>query len=87
MPEFRQAERVVLVRRLGSRRDRTLGLSPAEVDDEKKPKDWQPLPEVYQKAREEEQAAALERFRAKQAEHRARLIKLSDGRPTPALAE
>ena len=36
-----------------------------------KPKDWQPLPEVYRKAREEEQAAALERFRVKQAEHRA----------------
>lgn len=52
-----------------------------------KPKDWQPLPEVYHLAREEEQAAALERFRAKQAEQRARLIKLSERRPTPAPAE
>jgi len=34
------------------------------------PKDWEPLPEVYRKAREEEQTAALERFRVKQAEHR-----------------
>ncbi|RUW92058.1 hypothetical protein [Mesorhizobium sp. M7A.F.Ca.US.010.02.1.1] len=49
-----------------------------------KPRDWQPLPEVYRIAREEEQAAALERFRASQAVNRARVLKLSEGRPTPA---
>jgi hypothetical protein len=30
----------------------------------KAPADWQPLPEVYRQAREEEQQAAIERFRA-----------------------
>lgn len=52
-----------------------------------KPKDWVPLPEVYRLAREEEQAAALERFRAAQAIIRARVLKLSERRPTPAPAE
>ncbi|MER8808119.1 hypothetical protein [Mesorhizobium australicum] len=52
-----------------------------------KPKDWQPLPEVYRKAREEEQAAALERFRAAQALNRARVLKLTERRPTLAPAE
>lgn len=47
----------------------------------KKPADWQPLPEVYRLAREEEKQAALERFRAgQQARAREWLIRLSDER-------
>src|SRR5882672_2502286 len=46
-----------------------------------KPADWQPLPEVYRKAREQEQEAAMERFRAdRHARAMARLIQATEKR-------
>jgi hypothetical protein len=80
---LRQAERFMLVRRLGSRRDRALGIPPAAMVHAAEAGRLTPLPDVYRKAREEEQQAAVERFRAgahaRALEH---LIQASERRPS-----